>query len=151
VPEIALTGQDGQPFTLSSLRGQVVALFFGFTTCPDECPVTLAVLDQSKALLGEDAAGFQVVFVTTDPGRDTPTAIASFLSVFDPSFVGLTGSPEALQQTWDDYGVTVMDNGETHSTTIYLIDAAGDLRVTYPINIDPADLAADIRALMQEK
>ncbi len=150
-PEIALTDQNGQPFALSSLRGRVVALFFGFTSCTDECPATLAILRQTALALGDQAADFQVVFVTTDPARDTPAAIGAYLAGFDPSFVGLTGSTDALQQAWSDYGVTVLDNGETHSTFIYLIDRQGNLRLTYPFGINSADLTTDIQALLQEE
>ena len=73
-PEISLTGPDGGIIHLSDFRGKVVLVFFGYTNCPDECPTTLAILRQVRADLGADSAEIQVLFVTTDPARDSPAA-----------------------------------------------------------------------------
>jgi protein SCO1/2 len=149
-PDINLTDQNGQPFQLSSLRGDITLLYFGFTHCPDECPLTLAKLKQVRSMLGEQADSVQVIFVTTDPARDTPSVIGSYLAGFDTRFVGLTGSPADLQQVWDGYGVVVEDGGETHSVRTYLIDKQGEMRLTYPLEANPEDIVQDVKVLLQE-
>lgn len=150
-PDFVLTGQAGENVSLGDFRGRYVLIFFGFVNCPDICPATMAMLNQARAALGDQAGQVQVVFVTTDPDRDTPQAIAAYLERFDPSFVGLTGPLPDLQKVWADYGVTVLDGGETHSTYVYLIDPEGNLRLTYTSFSDPAEIAADLRLLFQER
>src|SRR5512141_55692 len=101
--QINLQYAQGRPFSMSSQRGKVVLLYFGYTNCPDECPLTMAHLKLVHDRLGSQAKDLQVIMVTTDPARDTPQALAEFMGKFDPSFLGLTGSPEQLQQAWKDY------------------------------------------------
>ncbi|HEY9526241.1 MAG TPA: SCO family protein, partial [Anaerolineales bacterium] len=115
-PEINLTDQNGQSFTLSGQKGKVVLLYFGYVNCPDECPLTMAHIKLARESLGNRAKDVQVVMVSTDPVRDTPQALQDFMGHFDPSFFGLTGTTAELQKTWKDYGVTVEEGGETHST-----------------------------------
>jgi len=125
--DFALTNQNDETTQLSDFRGKYVLLFFGFTNCPDECPLTMGYLKQMYDKLGDQAEKVQVVLITTDPANDTPKELGNFLSHFDPSFIGLTSSKEVLQPVWSSYGVTVMDNGETHSSFLYLIDPQGKI------------------------
>ncbi len=148
--EIALNDFNGQPFKLSSLRGKVVVLYFGYTNCPDECPLTMAHLKLATDLLGSQAQDVKVVMITTDPARDTAQAMKGFLGKFSPDFIGLVGTPDEMQKVWKDYGVTVEDNGETHSFFIYLIDKSGNFRETFLPDSVPADEAADMRLLLSE-
>ena len=104
---------------------------------------------QVRDQLKDQADKVQVVFVTTDPARDTPQAIGEFLDRFDSTFVGFTGSPTDLQKVYKDYGVTVMDNGETHSTFVYLIDPQGKLRLTYPFDTPTEDYLSDLKLLFK--
>lgn len=150
-PEIALTDMNGGPFSLADLRGKIVLVYFGFTNCPDICPLTLAKTDQALTLLGPQAAEVQVILVTTDPTRDTPERIKGYVTNFNPAFMGLTGSLETLQQVWDEYGVTVLDNGETHSTRTYVVDRNGDLRLTFPAEMTAEDIAHDLNVLLSQK
>jgi protein SCO1 len=150
-PEISLRDHDGQPFTLSSQKGKVVLLYFGYVNCPDECPLTMAHVKLARESLGNRAQDIQVIMVSTDPVRDTPQALKTFMEHFDPSFRGLTGSGPDLQKTWQDYGVTVEDGGETHSTYLYVIDPAGNIRETFLPDTEPQDIAADIKLLLNEK
>src|ERR1044072_5693111 len=87
-PEINLTDHNGQPFTLSSQRGKVVLLFFGYSNCPDEGPLTMAHLKLAMENLGERSKDVQVAMVTTDHARDTPQALKDFMAYFNPSFLG---------------------------------------------------------------
>jgi len=149
-PDFTLTNQAGGTSSLSDYRGKYILLFFGFTTCTDECPATMAVLSIVREQLSKNADKIQVVFVTTDPARDTPVAISTFLERFDPTFIGFTGDQAPLQKIWSDYGVTVLDGGETHSLTIYLINPQGDIQMTYPSTTTPDDIVADLNSLLKK-
>ena len=150
-PEIHLTDHNGQTFTMSSQRGKVVLLYFGYVNCPDECPLTMAHLKLATQSLGERARDVQVAMVSTDPARDTPQALKDFMAHFDPSFLGLTGTPVQLQNVWNDYGVTVEAGGETHSTFLYVIDPAGNVRETFLPDAQPNDITADVSLLLKGK
>jgi len=149
-PDFTLTDQTGGTSSLSNYRGKFILLFFGFTTCVDECPATMAVLSLVREQLAKNADKIQVVFVTTDPARDTPAAISTFLERFDPTFIGFTGDQTSLQKIWDDYGVIVMDGGETHSLIVYLINPQGDIQMTYPTTTTPDDIVADLNTLFNK-
>jgi protein SCO1/2 len=150
-PEINLTDHNGQPFTLSNQRGKVVLLYFGYVNCPDECPLTMAHLKLVRESLGDRAKDVQVVMVSTDPVRDTPQALKDFMGHFDPSFLGLTGTPAELQKTWSDYGVAVENGGETHSTFLYVIDPKASVRETFLPDSEPNDIARDVGLLLKGK
>jgi protein SCO1 len=150
-PEISVTDHNGHPFQLSSLRGKIVALFFGYVNCPDECPATMAKLKQSLDLMGEDAQNVQVILVSTDPVRDTPQAMKDFLGRFNPTFLGIPGSPDNLEKIWDEYGVLVLDGGETHSSLIYVVDQSGDLRLKIDADSAPEEIASDLKILYARK
>ncbi len=149
--EINLTDQDGWPFSTSSLHGKIELLYFGYTNCTSECPLTMAHLKLAVDSLGSQAQNVQVVMVTTDPARDTSPVLKDWLAKFNPSFIGLTGTSDQLAQTWKDYGVVVENGGETHSYFIYVIDRSGDLRETFLPDSQPADEAADIALLLNGK
>jgi protein SCO1/2 len=149
--EIHLQDFNGQPFTLSSLRGKVVILYFGYTNCTTECPLTMAHLKLALQGMGTKAADARVVMISTDPARDTPAAMKTFLGAFDPGFVGLVGTPEQLGQVWKDYGVSVEDGGETHSFFTYVIDPAGNFRETLLPDSSPADVSSDVLLLLKEQ
>ena len=149
--EIQLQDYNGQHFTLSSLRGTVVLLYFGYTNCPDECPLTMAHLKLVTDRLGAQASNVRVVMVTTDPKRDTSQVLKDWLTKFSPDFIGLAGTPGQLAQVYRDYGVTVEDSGETHSYFVYVIDRAGNWRETFLPDALPTDVAADVQLLLAQK
>lgn len=147
--EIQLQDYNGRPFSLSNLRGKVAILYFGYTNCTTECPLTMAHLKLAVQSLGGRAQDVRVVMVSTDPARDTPQALKTFLTAFDPNFIGLIGTPNQLATVWKNYGVTVEDGGETHSFFTYVIDPAGNFRETFLPDSSPADIASDVLQLMQ--
>jgi protein SCO1 len=149
--EIRLTDHNGQPFLLSDARGKIVLVFFGYTNCPDECPITMAKLRQVFDILGDDSRDIQVLLITTDPENDGPEQLKSYLANFHPAFLGLYGTPEELQTVWSEYGVVVMDGGETHSTRTYVIDRNGNLVMTFPYEMDAADMASDLKRLLRNR
>lgn len=150
-PEINLTDHNGKPFKATDQRGKVVLLYFGYVNCPDECPLTMAHLKLALDRLGDRAGDVQVVMVSTDPVRDTPQALKDFMGHFDPSFLGLTGTPAELQKVWKDYGVAVEAGGETHSTFLYVIDPAGNVRETFLPDAEPNAIAGDVGLLLKGK
>ena len=149
--EINLTDHNGNPFTMSSQRGKVVLVYFGYTNCPDECPLTMAHIKLALESLGDRAKNVQVLMVSTDPARDTKDALKKFMGSFNPTFLGLTGSPEELQKVWHDYGVTVLDSGETHSNFLYVVDRTGNIRETLLPSSEPDKISSDVSLLLKEK
>lgn len=148
--EIRLTDDRGREFRLSKTRGKLVLLYFGFVNCPEECPLTMAHLKQALESLGPVARDVQVVMVSTDPVRDSPQTLQTFLNRFSPDFIGLPGTPEQLGQVWQDYGVEVLDGGETHSSYTYVIDRSGRQRLVFTPESTPEDISADLRILLAE-
>jgi len=153
-PGFTLAGPNESQVALARYRGKVVLLTFGFTHCAAVCPTTLATLAQARARLGRAAERVQVIYVTVDPARDTADHMRDYLAAFDPSFVGATGSPEALAAVRRDYGVTAVKEGSgpdyamAHTSSIFLIDPAGALRAVMPFGHDAADFVHDIRLLL---
>jgi len=147
--EIHLQDFNDQPFALSSVRGKVVILYFGYTDCTTECPLTMAHLKLALQSLGTKAGNVRVVMISTDPTRDTPATMRAFLGAFDPGFIGLVGTPDQLRQVWKDYGVTVEDGGETHSFFTYVIDPGGNFRETFLPDSSPVDVASDVLLLLK--
>lgn len=119
VPEVTLTDTSGAPFDLqAAMHGKLSVLFFGYTNCPDACPIQMATLNQ--ALDNIDQA-VQVVFVTTDPERDSPEVLRSWLDGFDRDFIGLTGDLDDLEALQADMGVTVALKEATEANGQYLV------------------------------
>jgi protein SCO1/2 len=103
-PDFTLTAQDGRPLHLRELTGDgLVVLYFGYTSCPDICPLTLTDLGQARARLGADAERVRILFVTVDPARDTPARLADYVRHFPPGITGLTGTQEQLERVASDY------------------------------------------------
>jgi protein SCO1/2 len=151
-PSFTLTGTDGQPWDFTTAtKGRPTLLFFGYTHCPDVCPTTMA--DVAVALRALDPAlaeQVQVVFVTTDPARDTPAALAAWLHRFDADlpvpFVGLTGTQDQLKQAQLSAGVPVAeDDGQQHSALLLLYGADDKAHVAFDSGNSPAQIAHDLR------
>jgi protein SCO1/2 len=149
--DINLTDHNGQPFQLSRYSGKVALVFFGFSNCVDECPATLALIRQALDTVGDASKDVVVVMVSTDPVRDTPQSMKEFMERFDPSFLGLPGTPDELAKAWEDYNVVIEDGGETHSSFTYVVDRKGNLRETFSPDTSSDDIAADLKILLAEK
>lgn len=155
-PDFSLQGSDGRALNLSRFKGKVVLLGFGFTSCPQVCPTTLATLAQARRKLGSAAADVQVVYVTVDPERDVAERMKNYLGAFDPSFVGGTGAAERLAAVRRDYGVFAEKKPQgssytvAHSSFVFLIDRSGGLRALMPYGHGPDDYVHDLKMLLQE-
>jgi len=157
-PEFELTQGNGSSFRLSEKQGDVVLLFFGYTSCPDVCPTTLSEMKRVMAELGADAENVQVVFVTVDPERDTPEKLKDYVSIFNPAFIGLSGSMEDLEKVWSDYGVyreeEELPNSAAgylvnHTARVYLIDRDGNLHLSYSYGTPTDDFVHDLKILFK--
>lgn len=156
-PDFSLRGSDGTELKLSRYRGKLVVLEFGYTSCFDVCPTSLAMLAQARKKLGALAADVQIVYVTVDPERDTVAIMKPYLAAFDPSFVGATGSSEQLAVVRKAYGISASKNmipgsktayTMSHSSYLYLIDRQGSLRSMMPFGSSVDDVAHDVRILL---
>lgn len=152
-PDFALNGSDGSELKLSTYRGKVVLLGFGFTSCAAVCPITLGTLAQVHKKLGAQAGELQVIYITVDPERDDAARLKKYLSGFDSTFVGGTGTESQLAAVRKDYGIAAEkvagpDGSYTHSSFIYLIDREGRLRALMPFGHVADDYVHDIRILL---
>lgn len=154
--DIPLTDVHGNKRSLKDFSGKVVAVFFGYTQCPDVCPTTLQELLEVKQALGADGDKLQPVFVSLDPERDTPEVLKAYLANFDESFVGLSGTPEEIAAVAKDFkiffkkvpgkveGTYTLD----HSAGTYLFDPQGRLRVYERYGVGPQVLTQDVKILL---
>lgn len=152
-PDFSLQGSDGSELKLSRYRGKVVLLGFGFTSCAAVCPVTLGTLAAAHKQLGAQASELQVVYITVDPERDDAQRMKKYLSSFDPTFVGGTGSEQQLAAVRKEYGIAAEkvagpDGSFTHSSFVYLIDRDGRIRALMPYGHPPDDYVHDVRILL---
>jgi cytochrome oxidase Cu insertion factor (SCO1/SenC/PrrC family) len=131
--DFTLTDHDGHVFRLSQLRGKVVLLFFGYTSCPDACPTTMAKLSRVYKLLGPEGDRVVTLFVSVDPNRDTPHVLKDYLKYFKLNALGLTGSKAEIDAVVHQYGaryeIEQSDSAAgyhiNHSTDLYLLNQAG--------------------------
>ena len=156
LPPLALVDQDNRPFDAARLRGGWTLLFFGFTSCPDVCPVTMAALAETSKLLADlpERLRPRVVMISVDPERDTPERLASYVKAFDPAFVGATGTKAAIDELALRIGVAVAkrpidgDNYSVdHTSSVFLIDPDGALRALFSAPHTPKLIAEDYRRI----
>ncbi|MEO8273502.1 MAG: SCO family protein [Chloroflexota bacterium] len=150
---INLTGADGRPFSLDSMRGRGALVFFGYTHCPDVCPATVGIIGQVIDTIGSSVGA---VFVTVDPERDTVAWLAEYLRYVPKGFVALTGTGEAIRTTadaWDAHyarveGETPDAYSMTHTANVYLVDQQGLLRAIFPFGTQPAPMIQAIQRVL---
>lgn len=156
-PDFTLTNQDGEKVTLGEFKGKVVFMFFGYTHCPDICPVTLANLSSAVNELGNDKDKVRVIFVTVDPERDSQTELKKYVTYFNKDFIGLTGTPDEIKNVADSYHAFYIkeeagsDSGYLmgHTSSVYLINPEGRIVLRYPQNkMDPKEIAKDVKRIL---
>jgi protein SCO1/2 len=154
--DFALMDAQGRERTMADFRGKIVAIFFGFTQCPDVCPTALSELAQVKRLLQADGDKLQGIFITVDPERDTPEVMGAYVQAFDPSFVALRGSAEqtaAVAREFKVYyhkvpGKTPDSYTMDHSAGLFVFDTQGRVRLYARHGIGAEPLTQDIRRLL---
>jgi protein SCO1/2 len=145
------------PVSLSDLADKVVLLYFGYTSCPDICPATLADLARAVRELDDEAKQIQVVMVTVDPERDTPERLAEYVGHFHPSFIGLSGTPSEVGEMAAAYGVYIQRNPGTaatgylvdHTARVFVIDRQGEYWLSFPFGMTSQEMAADLRNVLK--
>ncbi len=154
VAPFSLTDLQGRSFSNQTLLGHPSLLFFGYSSCPDICPTTLATIQ--GVLRGSPRPALQVLFVTIDPERDTPATLEAYLHAFGGNVVGLYGSEAALAPLEQSLGALVERRGGTpagyridHTATLYLIDARGRMAAVFTPPLTAAALRADLATLAQ--
>ena len=149
--DFTLTGGDGRPAHVVVAGATLEYLFFGYTHCPDECPLAMGSLGRAyRQLTPSERARTSVVFVTVDPERDTPAVVRRYVTGFDPHFVGLTGTRAQLASVWTSYGVAVDAKTKEigHGDAIYAIDANRNVILVYGPEATAKALLADARKLV---
>jgi len=165
-PPFKLTDHNGKSVNLNDYRGKLVLLSWGFTKCPDICPLTLSTLRKVMNNLGDQGKEIQVLFITVDPERDIPEKLKSYVPYFHKDFIGLTGSREEIDKVVKDYGAFYFIHSDaygrsehdtwesyqlTHTTNISLIDRKGRMVLYYPYNMWDVDgISEDIRSLLNQ-
>jgi protein SCO1/2 len=167
-PDLAGPNASGVPFRLSDERGHVALVSFGYTSCPDVCPGTLAALKTAMQRLDDSAKDVRVVFVSVDPERDRPARIHDYLASFDSSFIGLVLPPLVLAPTLLAWNVTAarrspdsgsggyFNGGATdyysidHTGGVFFVDRRGDLRLHLPFDADAEKIAKETTRLLDE-
>lgn len=155
--DFRLTDHNGRQRTLADFKGKVVAIFFGYTHCPDVCPTTLADFALALQQLGPQAERVQVIFVTVDPQRDTPELLKAFVPAFNPAFLGMYSDEDALKQLAKEYKVVYQktsvkaadDYLVDHSAGTYVYDPQGRLRLLMPYGSSPEAIAQDLKTLLE--
>lgn len=157
--KFSLVGPDGSAFTEEAVQGRTVLMFFGFASCPDVCPTTMAQLTEVLRLLGPAADKVRILFVSVDPFRDTPALLQAYVSAFNTSAIGLTGEKRAIAALAKRYRVAYQieapknadEPGQydvTHSRGVYIFDNRGRARLLAADTMAPDVLARDIGQLM---
>lgn len=153
--DFTLTDQDGRITRLRDFRSHAVLLFFGYTNCPDLCPVTTAKMAHLRRTLAEQGVDFQPILVSIDPERDTPARLKSYLAGFDGSIVGLTGTTAAVRKAAGLFRIRTEKQEVpgldpylvAHTEYLFLLDGSGRLRYVFPADADDALLAEGVRQL----
>lgn len=154
-----LTDFNGKARSLADFRGKVVAIFFGYTQCPDVCPINLSALREAMELLGDDAKRVQVLFITVDPARDNPELLALYVPAFNPTFLGLYADDKGTAEVAREFkvfyakqpGSTPNSYTMDHTASTYVFDPQGRLRLLVRHGEKPANIAADFKLLLAGK
>ena len=152
--DFELTDHRGMVQTDEDFAGRWMLVFFGFTNCPDVCPTTLSEVAAVMEGLGDEAAMVQPIFITIDPERDTPTALAEYVPVFDARIIGLTGTPEQIAATSETFPIfferieeATAPGGYTmgHTSHLFLFDKQAGFADSWPYGTPAEEILADLK------
>ena len=157
---LTFVAEAGRAVSIESYRGKPLVVYFGYTNCPDVCPTTLSELARATKALGERANDLQVAMITIDPERDTPDHMSQYARAFHPAFAGLGGSADQIADAAMRFGVHYArsEEGATtsaagyameHSASVMVLDASGQLRLIFPFGMSSAEMAEDLRTLLE--
>jgi protein SCO1/2 len=154
--DFRLTDQRGERRNSTEFDGKLKLVWFGYTECPHTCPMALGAISGALDALGSDAKAVAPLFVTVDPGHDTPARLAAHLAKFHPSFIGLTGAPDDIARIQAGYrfaATQIADPGQfkrlfEHTTLIYLMGRNGEPLSLLPATLPPERIAAIVRGYL---
>jgi protein SCO1 len=156
--DFTLTNQDNQPFHLQDVRGKPVLMFFGYTSCPDMCPMTMSRITGALSRAGRPASDVVTLFVSVDPKRDTPAVLKAYVKSLSTPLVALTGTEEEVARVASLYHASyeIVPTGTpnylvNHTSAIFLIDRQGRLRQYFKFDEKPETLASALKAVLDEK
>ena len=155
--DFKLIGPDETEISTKDFRGKVLLINFGYTFCPDVCPMTLSHLNQVMIELGEESEGLQVLFISIDPDRDTPEKLKNYVPYFNSTFIGLTGSKNDISEVANKYGIFFFKQEVeseagyfmAHMEGVFLVDQKGRLRGRYKTNKGLKKLLSDIKWILE--
>ncbi len=160
VPDFELMATNGQPFRLSDVEGDIALVYFGYTYCPDVCPLTMVEIRSALADLETGRERVHVIFISVDPERDKPESLSKYMAAFGPEFIGLTDDYEKVQEVMKTYGV-VVEKEEisdsalgylvSHTATLFLVDPQRRLFLQYPFGFRAEELSSDLTYLLQQE
>lgn len=155
-PPFTLSSHRGLPTSSGDFPGKHLAVFFGYTSCPDVCPLTLGKLTEAFRSIGEEGERIQVLLISVDPERDSPQRLAEYLTHFHPSFIGLTGNLEELHRVADGFGVFFQANGTgedytvDHTARTFIVSPAGQIVLSFPVTASAEEMARDLSRQLGE-
>ena len=158
LPDFELADTNGHSFHLSDVAGDYALIYFGYTFCPDICPLTMANVRQALADF-KWRNRVHVIFISVDPERDTPELLGRYVKAFGPDFIGLTDDFEKTKAVMKPYGAFAEKQKVTnsaagylvnHTARLYLVDPNRNLILTYPFGFTSDDLRSDLTHLLQQ-
>ncbi len=161
LPDFELMAAGGQPFQLTEVEGDIALVYFGYTRCPDVCPLTLWEIKEALASLESGQERVHVIFITADPERDTPEVLSKYMAVFGPEFIGLTDDMAKIQDVMKAYGAVgekeeVSEDSSlgylvSHTASLFLVGPQRHLLLQYPFGFTAEDLSSDLNHLLQQE
>jgi protein SCO1 len=156
LPRMTFSRTDGATFTRDDTAGRISLFYFGYTHCPEMCPVTLANFEQIRRGLGNDASSVDMYFVTLDPRRDTLSSMRAYMGNF-PGIIGLIGSDDELLSAQAAFHVVAErqdlgggDYALNHTAATYLVNPSNRIQLAYPYGTSPDDILSDLGQLIRE-
>ncbi len=158
LPDFELRATDGEPFHLSDVEGDIALIYFGYTYCPDVCPLTMWEVKEALADLEAGQGRVHVVFISVDSERDLPEVLAKYMAAFGPQFIGLSDDFDKVQSVMEPYGAfaekeTVPDSNlgylVSHTANVYLVGPQRQLLAQYPFGFAAEELSSDLTYLLQ--
>jgi protein SCO1/2 len=157
MPDFELMATTGDRFRLSSLEGDIALIYFGYTYCPDVCPLTMWNVQEALEGLERGRERVHVIFISVDPERDTPEVLGRYLANFDPNFIGLTDDWEKIEAVMQPYGAfaareEVKESSVgylmSHTARLFLVGPQREWLLSYPFGFEPEDLRSDLAHLI---
>jgi protein SCO1 len=158
IEDFVLQAANNESFQLSDQKGEITLLFFGYTSCPDVCPTTLAEFKQVYDILGEEAQNVRFMMITADPERDTVARLTKYVKFFNPAFIGLSGERSKLEKVWKQFNIYI-EKQETnsaagymvsHTSSVFVLDQNNNLRLMFPYGTTAIDMANDLSELLKQ-